>query len=136
MLVRRVDAEISIGSGSLQIRLAHRKGAGCPRPHEGRARLLRGCDVIGVEVLYFGSVAGKRALEGLRESRDDETSRLKLSYDAEADAFYLDMRGLMTADQQRSRRQQVVDARLILDAQGTLTALDLQVPRSSMAGTE
>src|SRR5262245_8297514 len=73
--------------------------------------------ILGIEAINFESYGGSRLLDQLDDSLL-KAAGMRLSYDAEADAFYLKI------EDGRSLDQRAVQGRLFLDSEGRMAALE------------
>jgi uncharacterized protein YuzE len=99
--------------------------------HEGKVDAIEGpciCDydetgqLIGVEILRFGSLIGANALD--MSGNDDQGQNGWITFDQCADAFYVKLGAA------KSVRQIAVRARVLLDPEHRLTGLSVAKPRA------
>ena len=75
-------------------------------------------EVIGIEIINLRNIAGPNALAGYDWDSEKSNKEVHVSYDEDADAFYLSLSG------DRSLKQGVVDGNLVLDSEGRVIRME------------
>ena len=88
-------------------------------------------EAIGVEIINLKHQAGACVLEGLDPERISSNGKARVSYDAEADAFYVSLSNVHSAD------QAAVEGKVVLSEKGHMVAIEADLtPPSSGARSE
>lgn len=75
-------------------------------------------EVIGVEIINLRNIAGPNALAGYDWDSEKSNKGIRVSYDEDADAFYVSL------SNDRSFKQGVVDGTLVLDSEGCVIRIE------------